>query len=280
MFAANPKIQHGVEPDTLVRLHPHKLGRHYHKVPQHISETAYKYPRLIPDHFLGHFRINLDMDRVTVHERAPRDPDCIFRSPLGKSGFAIGRGLLAEAVECYYGGKIVAGQGEMPLSTSEQRLRERLGRSLVGLFARAILGGEDPGKLQLHDDTYDRPHWSYVVDFALTSHLTGESASLQLFFDEAIGDHLITRMAQPVTQTAALAPERAIERLPVRLECVLASMQVPLSQVGALEPGDILMLRMRERCEVRINREKLFEGQIFEQDGALCLTSLESTRTS
>ena len=38
--------------------------------------------------------------------------------------------------------------------------------------------------------------------------------------------------------------------------------------------------RMRDRCDVEINQEKLFRGALFEDDGALFLTSLESVKTS
>jgi len=70
-----------------------------------------------------------------------------------------------------------------------------------------------------------------------------------------------------------------IRQLPVRLDCVVASLQMPLSQVLALRPGDILPMRLLERCDVQINQQKLFRGAIFEDDGSLFLTSLESVKT-
>ena len=62
----------------------------------------------------------------------------------------------------------------------------------------------------------------------------------------------------------------------MRLDCVVASAQMPLAQVLALQLDDILMLRPLDRYEVRINQQKLYRGTIFEEDGALFLTSLES----
>ncbi len=47
----------------------------------------------------------------------------------------------------------------------------------------------------------------------------------------------------------------------------------------ALRPGDVLSMRLLERCEVQINQQKLFRGVIFEEDGSLFLTSLESVKT-
>ena len=57
---------------------------------------------------------------------------------------------------------------------------------------------------------------------------------------------------------------------------MVAAAQMPLAQVLALQLDDILMLRPLDRYEVRINQQKLFRGTIFEEDGALFLTSLES----
>ena len=59
---------------------------------------------------------------------------------------------------------------------------------------------------------------------------------------------------------------------------MIAALQMPLAQVLALKPGDILMVRLLERCEVQINQQKLFRGSLFEEDGALFLTSLESMK--
>jgi flagellar motor switch protein FliM len=54
---------------------------------------------------------------------------------------------------------------------------------------------------------------------------------------------------------------------------------MPLSQVLGLRPGDILPIRLLERCDVHINQQKLFRGNILEDDGSLLLTSLESVKT-
>ena len=63
-----------------------------------------------------------------------------------------------------------------------------------------------------------------------------------------------------------------------RINISVAALQMPLSQVLALQLNDILMVRLLERTEVRINQQKLFRGSIFEDDGSLFLTSLESVK--
>lgn len=273
------KVHHGVPTESLTRLKPQKLGRHYHKIPHYIREYSAKHPRIISDYFLRNYRINLELLKVEVHELAPREPDCIYRSPLGKVGFAIDRSLLTEALECYYGGTCLPSHEAPPVSTSEQRMRARLGMDVSQLFARSILAGETFGKLQTHDNAYDEAVWEYVAQFHFTSHITGTQASILIYLDTDLVDELTSRLASPAPAQHGGTSLNQIRELPVRLDCVVASLQMPLAQVLALRPGDILPMRLLERCDVQINQQKLFRGAIFEDDGSLFLTSLESVKT-
>lgn len=274
------KVQHDVPPDSLTRLKPHKLGRHYHKVPEYIVEVANKYPRLISDHFLRHFRTHLEQKSVTVNETVVDQPDCVFRSSLGRVGVSIVRPLLSDVLECYYGGVGVPGNDASPISTSEQRIRERLGRDIAGIFGRALLRGTDLESLEPYDNAYDLPEWDYQVSFVFENHVSASSPSICLYLDHQIADLLISKMAAPGTPPQASDPMENIKRLPVRMDCIIASLEMSLAEVLALQPDDIVMVRMPERCEVHIAQQKLFRGAIFENDGALCLTSLESVKPS
>ncbi|SDT23276.1 flagellar motor switch protein FliM [Halopseudomonas xinjiangensis] len=274
----NSKVQHGVPPDAFVRLQPHKLGRHYHKVPHYISEAANKYPRVIGDYFLRNFRVHLEQKSIAVDETVNGDPDCVFRSTLGKVGFSIARTLLGEVLEGYYGGVNVPGSESSPISTSEERMRDRLGREVSELFGRAILGGTSLGKLEAYDNAYDRPSWDYRVGLTFENHVTSTTSSMHIYLDHQIADLLISKMAGPGSATSMGDPLDNIKRLPVRMECIVASMQMMLADVLALRPDDIILVRMQERCDVRIAQHRLFRGAIFESDGSLCLTSLESVK--
>ena len=64
-----------------------------------IRDSSSKYPRIISDYFLRNYRINLELLRVEVHEQVDKEAECLYRSPLGKVGFAIDRALLTEALE-------------------------------------------------------------------------------------------------------------------------------------------------------------------------------------
>ena len=92
-------------------------------------------------------------------------------------------------------------------------------------------------------------------------------------------DELTNHLAGPPPERLSGNPVDHIKHLPVRLDCVIASVRMPLSQVLGLQLDDILMVRPLDRYEVRINQQKLFRGTVFEEDGALFLTSLESVKS-
>ncbi|QMV63227.1 FliM/FliN family flagellar motor switch protein [Pseudomonas berkeleyensis] len=273
------KVHHGVPADSLTRLKPQKLGRHYHKIPHYIRELSNKYPRIISDYFLRNYRINLELLKVDVHEQVQQEAECVYRSPFGKVGFSMDRSLLTEALECYYGGTCLPNHEAPPISTSEQRMRNRLGVDVTQLFARSILAGSTFGKLEPHDNAYDEAVWEYVAEFHFTSHITGSQASIFIYLDTQLVDELTSRLTSPPPSAPVGSSLNQIRQLPVRLDCVVASLQMPLSQVLALRPGDILSMRLTERCDVQINQQKLFRGVIFEEEGSLFLTSLESVKT-
>ncbi|WP_271197589.1 FliM/FliN family flagellar motor C-terminal domain-containing protein [Pseudomonas turukhanskensis] len=278
-MTGHSKVHHRVPAESLTRLKPHKLGRHYHKIPQHIFEVASKYPRIIGDYFLRNYRINLELVKVDVLEERASDPDCIYKSIYGKVGFAIDRPLLTEALECYYGGTGLPSEEAPPVSTSEQRMRNRLGIDVTQIFARALLSGSTLGNLTPHENDFDPAVWEYVAEFTYLSHLSGTQSSIFLYLDNQLVDELTARLSGPASSTLAGNPAKHIQHLPVRLECVVAALQMPLSQVLALQVNDILMVRLLEHTEVRINQHKLFRGTLFEEDGSLFVTSLESVKT-
>src|SRR5690606_26359293 len=111
-------------------------------------------------------------------------------------------------------------------------------------------------------------------------HITNKESSIFIYLDAQLVDELTNRMTNPAPAPTGVRPINQSVHLPVKLDCVIASLQMPLSQVLALREGDLVVMRMRERCDVEINQEKLFRGALFEDDGALFLTSLESVKTS
>lgn len=278
-MTGNSKVHHGVPADHLVRLKPQKLGRHHHKIPQMIRELSSKHPRVISDYFLRHYRINLELIGTQIHEQPPQPIQYVYRGAMGKVGFSIERSFLNEALECYYGGQLMPTHEEQPVSSSEQRLCARIGLDVAEIFTRTLLSGNTTQALSEHDDSYDQANWEYVAEYQYLSHLTGQRGSLYLALDTQLVDELTSHLASPVTSRSGASARQLAEQLPVRLDCVIASLKMPLSEVLALRPNDVVMMRLQEPCEVHINQQKLFRGSVFEEDGALFLTALESVKT-
>lgn len=277
----NSKVHHGVPAEGLTVLKPQKLGRHYHKIPRHIKETISKHPRLIGEYFLNNYRLDLELSRIDIQEQRQQPPECIYYSSFGKAGFSIDRALLTETLESYYGGTVSSSQNTPPISASEQRMRNRLGADIANLLLRAMLSGENLGELISSANDYEEATWEYVAEFEYISQVTGSKSSIFIYLDTDLADELILRLTGPAPARPAATgnPIDNIKHLPVRLDCVIAMTQMPLSQVLALEPNDVLMVRPLDRYEIRINQQKLFRGAIFEDDGALYLTSLESVNS-
>ena len=281
MATQQKKIFHNVPVDSLTILKPHNLGRNYHKIPSLIQEAASKNPRLFSDFFLKNYRINIDPDTVKVHDRYGQQANCIFQTELGKIGFSIDRRLLVEALESYYGGSGTPRAEIPPPTVSEQRLRNRLGKRIVDLFIRAMLAGNGIEDIREYENDYQQVSWEYVAEFGFLCHDGNARATMGIHLDADAVDALLGSLDRPAPSALGnAAVEASLKQLPVRLDCVIVDTEMPLSQVLELEPGDILVLRPLERYEVRINQQTLFRGAIFEENGALYLTSLESVTSS
>lgn len=278
-MTGHSKVQHDVPADSLIRLKPHKLGRHYHKVPIYIKESASKHPRIISDYFLRSFRINIELGQVEVHESLAVEPALTYASAFGRIGFSIDRVLLAEILECYYGGSSPATGSLPPPNTSEQRLSERLGKDVADMFARMVLGGQSLGQLERYENAYEQVQWEYIAEFRYLSHHSQQESSLFLYLDHDMVDELTSRLSERPASVCNFDPLEQIKRLPLHLDCVVASLQMNLSEVLALRPGDIIAARLQDPVEVRVNQQRLFRGSIFEDNGSLFLTSLESVKT-
>lgn len=279
-MTGNKKVLIGVPEESLVRLKPQKLGRNYHTVPAHIKELSSKRPQIFADYFHKTYRTALEPHAVIVHEHRQFPAARVYQSPLGQVGFAIDRALLSEVMECYYGGATLANREGAPVTSSEQRMLTRLGTDAANLFARLLLAGETFGELTSYENSFEETQWEYVAEFSFTSQATEKRSSIFIYLDSPLVDVLTSRLTKPAASAPVSRGENPIKSLPVRLNCVVAAMELPLADVLKLRTGDILSVRLLDHCDVEISQQKLFRGHIYEDDGALLLTSLESVKTS
>lgn len=277
-MTGHKKVMHAVPVEQLTFLKPEKLGRHYHKVPSYIKELAGTYSRVIADHVLGTYKTYIEMKEVHVQEHFTDLPLCHYRSAIGKMGFSIDRPLLTELLESYYGGTTPSSPQTLPVSTSEQRIRERLGMDVARICARILLGGTPLEDIDASVSAYEEINWGYRIELVFFSLASATQSSVYLYLDAQVADELTHRLTNSQPETAPEPTLQRIYQLPVTLDCVLASVRMPLASLLALEVEDILMIRLLDRCEVHIQQQKLFYGAISENEGSLCLTSLDSVK--
>ncbi|WPP00046.1 FliM/FliN family flagellar motor switch protein [Pseudomonas sp. HR96] len=274
---AQPKVQHRLAREDLTLLRPDKLGRHYHQAGQRIREAFGKQPDLLADHFARHYRTPLQWQGITLHEQAPQPAACQYRWRDTRLGFAADRALLGELLERYYGGAPLptAAPEEAKASASEQRLRDRLGEQLLGLCGRLLLGEPAMQRLERYPGK-DEGNWEFTVQLEVVNPVSGLRASLWLYLDEPMVDAIIRHAPRRSAGVVSPPAPVAIEALPVRLQCVLLRLPMPLAQVLALKPDDVLLVRLPERHAVCINSLNLFTASLAQHAGALVLTSFDS----
>ncbi|WP_220347753.1 FliM/FliN family flagellar motor switch protein [Alkalilimnicola ehrlichii] len=229
---------------------------------------------------MRNYRINIKPQGVNIDAVEGEVADLIYRCAYGKVGFSIDRVLLTEALESYFGSPTLNSEDTPPVSASEQRLRKRLGVEVIDIFARAMLAGDTFGELTQHDNSYEEVAWEYVARFRYQSQNTGRASTIAIYLDADLVDVLIHRFAQPITNSGRGKPIDNLLHLPVQVDCVVASWQMPLAQILGLAPGDVVAVRPFDRYEVRINRQECFTGLICEAEGALYLTSLETVKSA
>lgn len=278
-MSGHKKVFHQVPAEQLTFLQLQKLGRHQHKLPNHLKKLCGQYPKVISDYFLRHLRIAIELRDITVHEQLEPGAECSFRTSLGKIGFAIDRTLMAEVLECYYGGVSPLGQADQPVSSSEERMNERLGAALAQICLRMLFGPGSPESLELVANAYEQSQWEYRLALTFVSPASGTQSMLHFHLDGQLVNELTQRMTAPTHSAPTHRPARLIRQVPVRLNCVLVNEQLSLARAMALRPGDILLVRLPARCDVRINQQKLFQASICERDGSLLATSLVSVKT-
>lgn len=115
------------------------------------------------------------------------------------------RALLTEALECYYGGTCLPNHEAPPVSTSEQRMRTRLGLDVAQLFARSILAGQTFGKLESYENAYEEAAWEYVAELQFSSHITGSQSSIFIYLDTQLVDEMTSRLTPPAPPRRAAA---------------------------------------------------------------------------
>lgn len=180
--------------------------------------------------------------------------------------------------------QVFGGRGEAPSQLPERlpaatdltmaRLADALGSALGTAFDRA-----QPLALAARSDVLGKLVRARDEDMFLTLRcevtLEGRTGwGVQLVLRQSQAALLLSEHA-PAKRPAAPPPGQGLADpfadVPLDLVAVLAEMQVPVSRISALRPGDILPLAIPSQIPLRLDRVTLAHGQAGTSDGVLAL---------
>jgi flagellar motor switch protein FliM len=180
--------------------------------------------------------------------------------------------------------QVFGGRGEAPAQLPDRlpaatdltmtRLAEALGEALCKTFDRPQVltlaaRSEVLGKLVRARD--EDVFLAMRCDIALQGR-TGWG--VQLIMRQSQADLLLSEGVRP-TRAMTVPGERPLAQpfagLPLDLVAVLAELQVPVSRISSLKPGDILPLAIPSQIPLRLEGVTLALGQAGTSDGALAL---------
>jgi len=259
-------------------LDPCTLGRPFHLLEDFQRRLAQHVGRLLEHRFNQRSDAQLRASAGGISAFMPAIDGGAWRSyrdGVGSLALNIERPLLLALLAHHYGDPGGAdAMLQAPETETELRFAGTLHQQLLeALIACGAGGGHafavQPGAL---------PRTGHrVLRIEVSDDALGVRGRIGLAFDEAWMAHLFDS-AVPARAPAPPPAELAVplrERLPVRINARIASLELPFDQVLRLAPGDILPIRPAGTAEVLVDDVRLYRARVAEQGGLLCLTFFE-----
>lgn len=272
------RIHHREQLPKLVKLEVNKLGRPWHKLPNIMNDCFDVLDARLSIYFLKKFRVSVMLKKMTFASDQVYKNTQIFSTIYGYLGFDIDRVLLLNILHDYYGlrkdGTQVTPDLTQPVSKTEERLKNKLALELSALIVNKETFGEE---LDIKND-YSAviSQWSWCITFSLEGY---DEGGFTLLLDPLHVDRMLAVLRVPdgtesekdVT-LSAVQIERLFYDLPLKLNGRLASLNLTVSQLSDIEPGDIIPLSMNPAIPVFIGKEQIFTAKIAEDSGKLLLS--------
>ncbi|MEO9382638.1 FliM/FliN family flagellar motor C-terminal domain-containing protein [Chromobacterium phragmitis] len=184
------------------------------------------------------------------------------------------RGLLLGILDYRFGARAAAADDALPAETeTERRLGRTLAERLLPRLARAIrqLGSApqpDAGAPEFMGFPAQAA-WQLEVDLSDGGARLG---TLRLRLNATAFDSLLQNLSGQRPRLLGTSDcANFAERLRIRLDARLLEQELPLGAVLDLRPGSVLPVSMQPRAEVCAQRSPLFNAQVVERQGKLCL---------
>lgn len=271
----------------LVKLETSQLGRPWHRLPKLMNNSFDILDARLSIYFLKKLRVNAALKSMTFAIDRHYKNAQIFSTRYGNIAFVIDRILLLNILHDYYGlskdSNQVTPDDAMPVTKTEERLKNKLGQELTGLIINKETFGED---LEIKND-YSTviSKWSWCVTFTLEGYDFG---SFSLLMDHHHVDQMLATLRAPdggsdgSGKSTSLSPaqiERLFDSLPLKLNGRLVSLNLTVAQLADIKPGDIIPVTVNEPMPVFIGKEQIFESAIAEDRGRLFLCDIHDKTT-
>ncbi|ELW1648202.1 FliM/FliN family flagellar motor switch protein [Enterobacter oligotrophicus] len=262
----------------MVKLDVSKLGRPWHKLPKLMNDSFDIFDARLSIYFLKKLRVNVALKSMSFAIDQNYKNTQLFSTPFGSIAFNIDRTLLLQILHDYYGlGKESRNKSldiHQPITKTEDRLKNKIGLDLTRLLIDEAIFGQN---IEIKsDNTTVINQWSWCVTFTLEGY---EEGSFTLLFDNAHVDQMLATLRSPETEQQAgrqAAPtpsqiERLFYSMPLKFSGHVASLNLTVSQLAKIKPGDIIPVNINESVPVYIGKEQIFDAKIAEDRGKLLL---------
>lgn len=262
----------------VTRIDVNKLGRAYHKIPKIITEKFDSIESRLGIFFLKKYRMNVVLQSMSFDTNCHLKNAQIFENTYGNIGFEINRSFLLNILHTYYGlskdSSPVACDIHQPVTKTEERLKNKLGHELAQLaMVQEILA--EPLELR-NDYSSVINQWAWSIQFWLEGY---DEYCFAILLDAHHVDILLASLREKSSQDekqhknlSALQIEHMFVSMPLSLTGKLASINLTVSQLMDIKPGDILPVSLNNPLPVYIGTEHLFNSTIAEDHGKIFFT--------
>lgn len=241
------------------------LGKPIHAVRDNLTtliETACLSLSNALQSWLNTHQVNVTLDDVALHTFYATQTDAEQMSALrhqdqGMVFLHIEPAMLVALSDRFYRAAIA--RQEPNLTSSDLRLQERIAARAANWIAP--------------QEMWQPCAFEQASGMGLRASFTVEVAECRGRMTLDLESQLIeTLIRQLDLAPAEQGSQRFLDRLhttPVQLNVLLSRKRLPLSDVLALTPNDILPIELLGNCPVSIGNQTLFHGRVAEQDGQL-----------
>ncbi|CAE6947310.1 FliM/FliN family flagellar motor switch protein [Vibrio alginolyticus] len=209
-------------------------------------------------------KVETSISEVSLHTLVPnkmfKPHTCTFQHNAGGLLYVhIDQAMLLRIADTFFGARIE--RKTNVLSNSDCRLQERIGKFIINWLA--------PDEMWSVSEFEPSQGLGLYATIKVT--IANTSGLIHLRLNEELIGVLTQQLGLKSNQDLYDPFCHSLESTPVRLTAQLSKKTLPLSELVALKPDDILPIELLSDVPVSIGQEHLFTGHVAEKDGQLVL---------